>query len=186
LSFGPDPARQTIQDPFQPVVEARILPWAALSATVSVILRAIEERLGFVGKIIVGLIGMSWNLITFLVLPVLVIEQVGVGTALKRSQEMFKRTWGENVLGGMGLGLLGFVAMIPAILLIVLGAAAGGATALVCIGLAVMWILVVMVFASAMSGIYQTALYRFAAAEGGPRPAFGEFDLGQAFRPRRR
>lgn len=53
------------------------------------ILRSLEERAGFLGRIVIGLIGMAWSLITFLVLPILVLEGVGVGTAIKRSGELF-------------------------------------------------------------------------------------------------
>src|SRR5207253_2069583 len=56
---------------------ARILPWALLSASVSLIIRAVEERLGFLGRIVVGLIGVAWQLVTYLVLPILVLEGIG-------------------------------------------------------------------------------------------------------------
>ena len=74
----------------------RIFPWALVSATVSVILRAVEERMGLLGRIVAGIVGVAWSLVTFLVIPVLVIEDVGVGEALKRSGAMFKRTWGRE------------------------------------------------------------------------------------------
>ena len=73
----------------------RILPWAIVSATVSVVLRSIEERAGMVGRIVIGLIGLAWSLVAFLVIPVLVIENIGVIDAVKRSGTLFKRTWGE-------------------------------------------------------------------------------------------
>ena len=56
-----------------------LLPWAIVSATVSLVLRAIEERAGIVGRIVVGLVGLAWSLVTFLVLPILVVERLGVG-----------------------------------------------------------------------------------------------------------
>ena len=40
-------------------------------------LQALEQRAGIVGRIVIGLVGMAWALVTMLVLPVLVIEQVG-------------------------------------------------------------------------------------------------------------
>jgi hypothetical protein len=72
----------------------RILPWAIVSATVSIVLRALSERSGTLGRFVVGLIGMAWSLVTFLVLPILVLEDVGVGAAITRSKDLFKRTWG--------------------------------------------------------------------------------------------
>jgi hypothetical protein len=66
-----------------------------------------------VGQIIGSLIGLAWSLVTFLTIPILVIEDIGVGAALKRSKDLFKKTWGENVVGQAGLGIIGFIAMIP-------------------------------------------------------------------------
>ncbi|MGH3879897.1 MAG: DUF6159 family protein [Actinophytocola sp.] len=163
----------------------RILPWALVSATVSIVLRVIEERLGFLGRIVIGLIGMAWNLVTYLVLPVLVLEGVGTKDALRRSASLFRGTWGENVLGNAGIGLFGFLAFLPAIGLVALGVAAGGATAFVCVGIAIVWGLVVTIVVAALSVIYQTALYRY-AADGVSAPAFAEVDLGHAFPPRRK
>jgi hypothetical protein len=163
----------------------RILPWALLSATVSVVLRMIEERLGFLGRLVTGLIGIAWNVVTFLVLPVLVLEKVGVRTALRRSSEMLKRTWGENVAGNIGLGALSFLAVVPAVLLVILGAIAGQVAFFVCFAIFLVWMLVVAVATGAMSGIYQTALYQY-AAEGRTAPEFQGVDLTEAFRERGR
>ena len=69
----------------------KILPWALLSAVVSVILRAIEERVGFVGKIVIALVGMAWTVVTFLVLPIIVVEGVGTGKALKKSGSLLRK-----------------------------------------------------------------------------------------------
>jgi len=162
----------------------RILPWALVSATVSIILRAIEERAGIVGRIVSGIAGVAWSLVTFLVIPVLVIEDIGVIDAVKRSGAMFKRTWGENVAAQVGFGLLGFVAMLPAFLIGAAGVAAGGTLAFVGIAVAVLWVLTVVMVLSALNGIFQTALYRYAAGiDSGA--AFGGQDLNAAFAPRR-
>lgn len=163
----------------------RLLPWAALTATVSMIIRAIEERLGFLGRIIGGLIGMAWNLVTYLVLPIMVLEGLTTKPAVKRSVDLFRGTWGENVLGNVGIGAVGVLLFLPCILLVVLGAAAGGAVAWVFFGLAVLWFLGSTVVTSALSGIYQTALYHYAAAGSVPQE-FAAADLGHAFPPKRR
>jgi len=164
---------------------ARILPWALLSATVSLVLRAIEERLGFLGRIIIGMIGMAWHLVTYLVLPVMVLERAGTKGSIKRSTEMFRATWGENVLGNVGIGAFGFLLFLPGVLVAGLGFAAGGAVAWVCFAVAVVWFLAAAVVTSALSGIYQTALYHFAAARTVPQE-FAAADLGNAFPPKRR
>jgi hypothetical protein len=163
----------------------RLFPWALLTATVSLIIRAVEERLGFLGRIIGGLIGMAWNLVTYLVLPVMVLERATTKPAVKRSTELFRNTWGENVLGNVGIGAIGFLLFLPCVLLVVLGAAAGGAVSGVCFGLAVLWFLGSLVVTSALSGIYQTALYHYAAEQSVPQE-FAGADLGHAFPQKRR
>ena len=55
----------------------KILPWAIVTATVSIILRSLEERAGILGRIVIGIVGMAWAVVTFLVLPIVVFENVG-------------------------------------------------------------------------------------------------------------
>src|SRR5918999_1172881 len=69
----------------------KIAGWAAISATVGLILRSLEERFGFLGDIIVGLIGVVWGAITFFVVPVLLYEPVGPAEGIKRSASIFKQ-----------------------------------------------------------------------------------------------
>src|SRR6478736_3243592 len=162
----------------------RLLPWAIVTATVTMVLQAIEERFGLIGTIVARLVGLAWNLVTFLVVPILVLEDLGVGDALKRSKDLFKKTWGENVIGQGGLGIVGFLAMIPGVLLVAIGAAMGTAGLIVLGAVGVAWIIASAVIVSALSGIYRTALYHFAA--GGRVPGeFADLDLHDAFRPRR-
>ncbi len=149
---------------------ATILPWALLSASVSLFLRAVSERSGLLGRIVVGIIGMAWSLVTFLVLPVLVVENVGVGEAVKRSMSMFKRTWGENVIGQGGVGLIAFLAVLAAVPIVALLFLTGvGVLAGLGVVLFVAWAGLVMVVTSALGGVYQTALYLYASTGEVPR-----------------
>ncbi len=162
----------------------RILPWALVQATVSIIISAVEERAGFVGQILVRLLGAAWNVVTFLTIPILVLEDLGPWNALKRSGTLLKQTWGENLIGQAGFGLLALVAMLPGAAFIGIGIATGtlvAAIPLVAIG--VIMILIASIIISAMSGIYRTALYRF-AVDGKAPPAFAGADLGGAFAKR--
>lgn len=161
----------------------RILPWALVSATVSVILRAIEERAGLLGRIVAGIAGVAWALVTFLVIPVLVIEDIGVGAAVKRSGAMFKRTWGENMAAQIGFGLLGFLLVLPGFAVAAFGFSQGGSTAVILVGAAAVWILAGSMVLAALNGIFQTALYRYAS--GNPTPAFPEAMMASAFAPKR-
>lgn len=162
----------------------RLLPWALVSATVTIILQAIEERFGVVGRLVASLVGLAWNLVTFLTVPILVLEDLGVGAALKRSKDLFKKTWGENVVGQAGLGIVGFLATLPGVLIIAIGAGLGTAGLVVFGAIGVVWILVAATVVAALSGIYRTALYHYASTGQVP----GEFagvDFQGAFQPRR-
>ena len=161
----------------------RLLPWAVVTATVTMVLQAIEERFGLVGTIVARLVGLAWNLVTFLVVPILVLEDLGVGDALKRSKDLFKKTWGENVIGQFGLGVVGFLLMLPGLLFIGIGAAIGIAGLIVLGALGVAWLIASAVVVSALSGIYRTALYHY-AAYGQVPGEFSGIDFDQAFRRR--
>ncbi|SDZ29517.1 hypothetical protein SAMN05421504_11228 [Amycolatopsis xylanica] len=160
----------------------RLLGWAIITATVTMILRVIEERLGFLGTLIARGVDVAWSLVTYLVLPVLMLENRTVRESAKRSGEMFKRTWGENLAGQGGIGLAGFLVSLAGVIVLLLpGTLLGGAiTWFVCLGLAFCWLLVVSILTSTLSGIYQTALYRY-AAEGTVAGEFADVDLQDAF-----
>lgn len=164
----------------------KIVPWALLSAIVSAILRAIEERVGLIGKIVIAMVGMAWTVVTFLVLPIIVIEGLGAGRALKKSASLVRNTWGENLAGHIGIGLVGFVLLIPSIILVVGGiASAENSIGGVAIGLGILWGIIVMVIMAALTGIYQTALYRFAVAGHGSSADFDTGVMQSAFYTRR-
>jgi hypothetical protein len=161
-----------------------LLPWAILSATVSLVLRAIEERAGIVGRIVVGLVGIAWSLVTFLVLPILVVERIGVGAAVKRSTELFKHTWGENVVTNGGIGLLGFLASLAGLVVALPLLTLGGPAAILGIAIGLAWVAAVSCVTTTLSGIVSLALYRYATD--GQVPGFSTDQLRSAFRARRR
>jgi hypothetical protein len=146
-----------------------IAGYALIAATVGMVLRAIEERVGFIGKIIVALIGVGWTLATYLVVPVLVAQNVGPIDAVKESASLLKKTWGENVIGQAGIGLaFGFILFGVIVLGGALTAVAGVATHNVYVVLAMLVLTIVAVGVAilvqgALSGIYAAALYRYAS-----------------------
>ncbi len=158
-----------------------LVPWVVLSATVSLVLRAVEQR-GGLGRLVGSLAGVAWSVVTFLVLPILVLEGTGPIDAVKRSGELFKRTWGENLMTNAGISLvMMLVAVGGAIPLLVL-LAIGGAVAVLGVVLLVAWIVVVSLVGATLTGILQVALYRFAT--GGVVPGFETDDLRGMFRNR--
>ena len=49
-----------------------VLAWAAVAATVGLVLRIIEDKAGFLGQIAAAIVGWVWSLVTFFVIPILV------------------------------------------------------------------------------------------------------------------
>ncbi len=144
-----------------------ILGYAFIAATVGMILRAIQERVGFIGKIIVGIIGTGWTVATYLVVPVLVARDVGPIDAVKESAMLLKKTWGENVIGQAGLGaaftLIFFVVIVAGVLLTIGAASTGNMPFTMLVGgVAVAAVIVTALINAALSGIYAAALYRYA------------------------
>lgn len=165
-----------------------ILGYAFIAATVGMILRAIQERVGFVGKIIVGLIGFGWTLATFLVVPVLVAKDVGPIDAVKESASLLKRTWGENLIGQAGLGLaFGFIqfgVILAGLALVVLSFFTQSLPLIIAaVVIAVIALLLTTLVQSALAGIYAAALYRYATTQESTA-GFDSATLQQAFLPK--
>ncbi|MBN8597506.1 MAG: hypothetical protein J0L78_07515 [Planctomycetes bacterium] len=167
----------------------RIIAWSLLAATVGSVLRMIEERVGFIGKIVVGLFGAAWSIATYFVVPVLVVERVGPVDALKRSVNVMTKSWGTALVSNIGLGLTMVLAYIVATIPAFVGLAftiklhhwapivVGGAVTMVLIFLTAL-------VTSAMQMILVAALYRYAAS--GTAPAgFVESDMRAAFAPKK-
>jgi len=89
-----------------------IFSWAVFAATVGTVLRALQDNLGTVGKIITGLIGIVWSVTTFFVVPVIAYEKLGPIDAFKRSAEMMKAKWGESLGATFSFGIIQFIGII--------------------------------------------------------------------------
>lgn len=85
-----------------------IFSWALFAATVGTILQAIQDNVGWLGRIITGIIGIVWGVATFLVVPVLAYENAGPVDAVKRSAQLMKEKWGESIGASFSFGLLLF------------------------------------------------------------------------------
>jgi hypothetical protein len=118
------------------------------------------------------------------VVPVLAFEGLSPIDAVKRSSKLFRDTWGEKVIGGFSLSLVSMVLMLPGIGLVIVGGFLGGGTGVLC-GLVLMFIyfLLLSVFMSAVGGIFNAALYRYACFKQVP-PAFSQDLIASAWAPK--
>src|SRR5258708_4179419 len=161
-----------------------IAGYALVAATVGMILRAIQERVGFIGR----LLGAGWTVATYMVVPVLVARDVGPIEAVKESTALLKKTWGENVIGQVGLaaafGFIFFGVMLGGMALVVAAFASQSlfliVTAFVVVILAIG---ITGLLQSALTGIYAAALYRYATT-GKSTQGFDSGAMKLAFAPK--
>lgn len=162
--------------------------YALIASTVGMLLSLIKERGNTLSKLVVSLVGFVWNVATFLVVPILAVEDVGPIEAIKRSVGYLKKTWGEQLVGSFSIGLI-----FNLIILIVILGAAGVIFMLISAGaqvwaiaaaviVAIIFILGISLVNTTLTGIYTAAVYQFAST--GDAGSFFDTDAVQnAFQP---
>jgi Family of unknown function (DUF6159) len=160
----------------------KIFVWALITATVGMILRQIQENAGIVGRIVIGLVGIAWSVLTYFVVPVLLYEPVGVGGSIKRSAQIFRERWGEQFVGNATIGLAVVIVGIPVVLV---GALITAVLAPVGVALLIVSVGALIAIGAACSGVFNAALYRYATT-GEASGAFSLDDMNASFRPRRK
>jgi hypothetical protein len=167
-----------------------IVQYALISATVGLVLRFLQERGGIVGSIVSWLGGVVWNVATFLVVPVLVVKEVSPIDAIKESAQLLRKTWGEQITFGFGVGaffgLLTFgVVIIGMGITFALFSTLQSPVALIGIPVVILAVIAIGIVSSAMNGVFQALLYRY--AEVGVVP--DDFDIALiegAFKPKKK
>ena len=167
-----------------------ILLWALFAGLVGLIIKFIEQRLELVGRMIARFLGLAWSIASVFVIPIIVREEESINPVnmLRRSAGILKDTWGEALLGYVGLSFANVLVMIASLVLL-LGAL------FVSIALNDFWIIAIAgvlwlfaVFAwsylaSVASQVYKGALYLYAAEGVIPEPYNQEMlDLAWKFK----
>jgi hypothetical protein len=139
-----------------------IAGWALVSATVGLILKIIESYNKKIGRIIAGLLGAAWTIVTFLAIPVLVVDNKGPIEAVKESASLLKNTWGVQLVGNFSFGLVFFLLFLPGIAAVIFAFSLMGHSstlALMILGTAVTYFIVLALIQSALHSIFQAAVY---------------------------
>jgi hypothetical protein len=161
-----------------------ILGWAILSATVGLILNLLAERAGFIGEIVLSIIGGVWSLVTYFVVPVLIIEDKGVIDSLKESVTLIRKTWGETIVGSASMAIvfvvIGGIAALGVFCTLLL---ANPVIFLAVLALFLILVVGLAVTYAAMQGIFVTALYTYAKTGTVPT-AFNKDLIQNAFVPK--
>lgn len=141
----------------------KIALWSVLAATVGVILRALAERSKLLGRIVISILGAAWSIVTFFIVPVLILDNLSIGESLKSSGETVKKMWGEAIIVNVGasfvfflLALLGIVAFIGSLFL-------GSISVVITMSiLLVVYLLVLAIISSTLDVIFRVFLYQYA------------------------
>ena len=99
----------------------QILVWGVIAGTVGLFIQILEALahnddsplpLRIVAGLASFIIGIAWWIVTFFMIPMIVLERAGVLDSMGRSADLFKRTWGEDVTSHIGTGLLMFLTIL--------------------------------------------------------------------------
>jgi len=168
----------------------QIAGWALVSGLVSILFAVLRDRGGIAGRIAVSVGAAIWGIVTFLVVPVLALEGIGPIAAVKRSGQLVRERWGQQIMGNLVIGGIGTIFMILGVIITAVGAVlvASGSTVGIAGGglLAVAGIVIVVgaaVYSGATRGVFGVALYHYVAEDRAVGP-FTTADLSSAARTR--
>ncbi len=175
---------------------ATIFVWAVVAATVGLILNILSSQarqrggmMGMISHFIISMLGAAWTLITFFVVPLIVIERRSFGDAFKTSLSMLRRTWGEQIVANFGLGIAALLSYLAAGVIIValffVLSPLGGFGVFLAIAVGVVLIAGIALVFATLDGIYKAALYNY-AVDGVVPSLFPEDAIRGAFRPEQR
>ena len=163
--------------------------WALVTAVLSILLRVLESR-SELANIAAALVGGAWSVISLLAIPAIALEGLGPIAAIRRSASLFKEHWVGQITGMAAIGGAVFLfVMLPAILLIVIGAlivfdeGGAGIAGEILIGLGLVLFAVGAVFGAALRQVFAVVLYRFTTSGHAPQ-GFSDEDLRSAVRTR--
>lgn len=95
-----------------------ILLWSLFAGLVGLLLQRLATYFGWAGRLGLQLVGMTWSVASVFVIPIIIREEDADPVALlRKSSSLIRKTWGEGLVGILGLGIIG---LIPAIVLFVM------------------------------------------------------------------
>jgi hypothetical protein len=158
---------------------APILGWALLSTTVGLILQVIERRASWAGKLAIWIFGFAWGMATYLVVPVLISEDKGTVESVRRSAALVRDTWSDQLVAEIRLGWRSLLFFVPTLILGAIGA--NGYPFL--LPFAVATFILGAAALSAAKGVFEVALYRYAALNEVPADWSSDLSLFQRPNP---
>ncbi len=168
-----------------------IVCWSLLAGVVGLIIKAIEERMGWLGRIVMGFVGTAWSVAAVFAIPIIVRRSDRNPIAVLRdSAVLLKRTWGEALVGFVGFQLA--TALIVVGLILGLGAAVVVGFLLhlswfpfLLLAVGIVGIVATGIFLGVATDVYRCALYLYASEGVVPGPYTTEMmNAGWKVKPR--
>ena len=139
-----------------------ILLWSLFSATVGVALKAIERMTRGRYNILESMFGIAWSLAIFFAVPVMIFEDKTPIDALKRSSQLFKKTWGESLTGRFGVNFYIFLLVLAGLAVTIFMSMVIPSAVVCFIFLFLAYFMFLFILGSALTSVYVTALYHYA------------------------
>lgn len=153
-----------------------VLLWSLFAGLIGYLIQTLQERLGFFGRIVTGLIGFVWSTACIFIIPTLVrdTETSSPLKLLHNSVGTLRNTWGELVIGFVGLELAFSMIFMSALLSVIIACGFAGfylgahfhwsAIWIVMAGIGAMMLIVIPLswISSIVNPIYRCALYIYA------------------------
>lgn len=167
-----------------------ILAWSLFAGLVGMLIKLIEQKLEFVGRLLARIIGLGWSVASVFVIPALIRSPRTANPVemLQRSATTLRRTWGETLIGYAGLAFGNVLVAVLSVFWVGGAIAIGAMTerpALI-LAMAGVWLVALSLYAyltGVASQVYRGALYLYAAEGVVPNPYSREqLDLAWKFR----
>ena len=149
----------------------QILVWGVVAGTVGLFIQILEglardEKSALPLRVVAGLasfiIGVAWWIVTFFMIPMIVLERAGVLDGMGKSKELFERTWGEDVAAHVSTGILMTLCIILLICVSVPLMAFGELGVALGIVILVVGILFAVLFFSTVEAVNRASLFYYA------------------------
>ncbi|WP_254862212.1 DUF6159 family protein [Halovivax gelatinilyticus] len=154
-------------------VKGQLFVWALISATIGVLINALENSDSRLARLFGTIFGVAWTLMTFFIIPVIVFERTSITGMFKESAGTFKELWGETPVSLIAVQVIGFLVVLP---FVVIGYALYPIDPIFTIGAVLTGVLLSFLIGQTLQGVIKTTLYLY-ATEGKRAEEFDDVDL---------
>lgn len=153
--------------------------WAFISWTVGPILNLLDHQ-RYTTLWVRRLLKTSWSMVSYFVIPILVVDRVNIFSALRRSVDVMSRAWGKGAISRLGLFWFFLLLNIPTVIMFAMGHYPEGPWPNSLTFVVLLYIYATIVVYQTANSVLSVVLYKY-AADGSVVPGFKEEHLKLAF-----